>query len=256
MAPSSLILQLEIVAPEHRDEILHQFEELGKRCYLCPVPVYIDGAPVSLRPVPYFATIFAPVRGDAPVLDLPPLTGAVCRIPHDSACSGALMWGLEPSTKTTRPKAYWYRDGVLLGPVALSAPPVRLRLDLILPGQDLPVDLSGWAVIDPQASFPARLALDAARTLLERLPRGPAPSSSQAEAVDLLWLGGAAVVAAAVCLFCPTLGALTMAGLCTMPGPRRVRPVRHEELISALRIVANEPELRLMTAREPDADGR
>lgn len=66
-------------------------------------------------------------------------------------------------------EAYWIRDGALIGPVIVRGPTGAIGVDIICPGDHPTVNLSEWAIQDPETFFPDQRILEVTRQLVHGL---------------------------------------------------------------------------------------
>lgn len=173
-----------------------EFRELCQRCYLCPIPLVVNGRDVIRENLPYWTSHAEPLRPGEETLELgiTPQRGTEAfhfrgaeRL-HPGRHQCAFFLGLMLAQAPVRPEVYWLRDGALLGPHPVDFAPLPAQVQIVLPGDHCELDLSEWAVRQPDADLPAERIIAAANGLLLQL--GNAEQSHQAlRGRDQLLLG-------------------------------------------------------------------
>lgn len=180
---------------------LAEFQELCQRCRLCPIPVVVDGKDVLRENLPYWTSYLLPSRPEEPdmPLSVQPQSGTESfhlvgdKLLRAGTYRAAMFLGVALSSRPSRPHLYWLRDGALLGPYPTSGPSVAARVDIVLPGDDVDLDLSEWGVKDRARNFPS----ERVREALVHLARVVSPLEhtrpSAAPGERAIWAGAAAV---------------------------------------------------------------
>ncbi len=178
-----------------------EFQELYQRCRLCPIPVVVDGKDVLRENLPYWTSYLQPSEAEQPTmaLSVQPQSGTESfhlvgdRLLRPGTYRASMFLGVALTSRPSKPHLYWLRDGVLLGPYATAGPSVTARVDIVLPGDDVDLDLSEWGVREHGQLFPARAVQDA----LTHLGRVVAPLEhvrpTPARGERAIWAGATAL---------------------------------------------------------------